>query len=1026
MKTLILHLSDIHIKTPEDPVLARVEQIVNAVKNLDVGINALVCVISGDIVFAGTEEQYDLALGFLGEIKKKLDLELSPLTCRFVIVPGNHDCDFREAIAVRDSVLPKVREKPSHLTEPSHMEVCLDPLKRFFDFRAAIEDTPPDLAAPAADSRVYCERHFIEAGEAISFLCYNTAILSTLHEQPGQLIFPTTIIPSVRPVDAAVISVFHHPANWLEPNCSRAFRSKIEAISDIVLTGHEHFLDTRHVMSSHGDASYIEGGALQETGDAHTSEFNVLLLDTTTRQKRHISFVWSGSGYKAAGTANPDQFYLWESFTQNSFRMRQSYQLLPEFAASLDDPEITLTHRVKGTLTLSDIFVFPDLQRLKQPGEKGREVVRSECVPDLVLEKPHLFILGDDQSGKTSLAKRLFLHLRDKGDIPVLLDVAKQKLTAKSCVQDIEAAFLKNYAADSLDAYRQSDRARRVVIVDNYHRAKIAPRNKLELLDAIKQQSFRVIVLAHDTALTLYDLTSSSANEVPFLFYSILPFSYIQQNRLIEKWLLLGGLLENDTAEFVANLDRTRRAMDTIFGKNYVPPFPPYMLAILQANESATPLDLKANAHGYFYELFITQLVAKHSSSSIVMNILKAYLSHVAHEIHYSGHHEIEGSKFRVLHSRLSNEFEVLPGFADQTDQLVKMQILTKSNDSFRFRQPYIYYYFLALYLHNHLDEPQVFEAINRLARELYKEESASTLLFLSHLNKDRRILETLLAVCDSEFATAIPARLEEDVSFVNQLRTDVCRLDMPDQPPSELRKLELERLELQRQNEIAYEQANQSALESQETMVGRLNAAIKTIQILGQYLKNFPADIGKAEKDRIILATSTLASRVLGGCFSPLRDHQAESVKDMVMLLGRQKPDLDDEEIKARAVNALVVMSEWAATGMIWRLAQSLGSSELMNTYDRFFGEQTSAFMKLTHLALKLDHNETFPEAFLVRLHKEVRTNAFAFRLMQKFVRRRLFMFHADYRLKQKLSALLLLDYKQVQVPKPEQRLVK
>lgn len=1026
MKALILHLSDIHIKTPNDPVLTRTGAVVDAVKNLEGNLQKVICIVSGDLVFSGKDEEYSLAFQFLQEIKLKLEQEHASISCNFVLVPGNHDCDFGETIIVRDSVLPKVKEKPSLLTEPSHLTICLDPLNRFFEFRQAIENPPSHDPEVAADPRIYAEHHFDSEGSRVSILCFNTAILSTLHEQPGQLLYPVSLIPKQRPSDDVVISVYHHPANWLEPNCSRLFRGRTEAISDIIVTGHEHVLDIRHVSSGHGDASYVEGGALQELGDAHVSDFNVILLDTTSKKKRQIVYRWDGSAYCPAASADPDQFYLWESFTQNTTRIHDSYRLKAEFSSWLNDTEIVLTNRTKGVLNLSDIYIYPDLRRIKKPGEKGREIVKSDFVPELAIDKPHLFILGDDQSGKTALGKRLFVHYREKGDIPVLVDVAKHKLGRLSVAADIEAAFLRCYKSEALEGFRQSDRSRRVVIIDNYHRLKLDAKNKIALLSAVKQYSFRLVVLAHDTALTLQDLTSASSEGVPFEFYAILPFSYAQQNRLIEKWLLLSGEDSADASPFVANLERVRKAMETIFGKNFVPPYPPYMLAILQANESATELDLKASTHGYFYELFIKQLIAKYSQSAATLNILTAYLAHLAFEVHSLGLHEIELSQFRKLHAKLRDEFEVVPEFERQSEQLVKMQLLTRHADAFRFKQPYIYYYFLALYLHDHIDEPAVSETIAKLATSLYREESANTLLFLSHLTKDRRILETLLGVCDSQFATSTPARLEADVQFVNELHAEISALALPDKSTSELRTEALEFMERQKEEEEEYEASHREALESQESVMGRLNAALKTIQILGQYLKNFPANLGKADKDRIIVATSALASRIVGGCLDPLREHRAEAVREMLQWLSKQKPRLGEEAIVDKAVSTLVVMSEWAATGVIWRLAQSLGANELMNTFERFFGEEASRFMKLVYLAIRLDHNEEVPEAFVSSLRKQTADSPFIFRIMQQFIARRLFMFPSDYKTRQRLSALFMLDYKKIEGPKREERLIK
>ena len=260
MKALILQLSDIHIRHNTDLVLTRVDKIVDAVKNLEAGLDQLVCLVSGDIAYSGSEEEYLIAYEFFDTLTASIRSKLKPLNCRYVVIPGNHDCDFSDTSAIRDSILPNVKSKPELLTEQSHLEICTQPLKKYFEFATVLpllELVPNEAGASHLLVNEY--KHTIN-DETITFLCYNTAILSTLHEQPGTLLFPTDLIPSSRSNDSAVISVFHHPSHWLEPNCGREFRKRIEAVSDIIFTGHEHTQDRRHVSSTHGDATYVEGG----------------------------------------------------------------------------------------------------------------------------------------------------------------------------------------------------------------------------------------------------------------------------------------------------------------------------------------------------------------------------------------------------------------------------------------------------------------------------------------------------------------------------------------------------------------------------------------------------------------------------------------------------------------------------------------------------------------------------------------------------------------------------------------------
>jgi 2-keto-4-pentenoate hydratase/2-oxohepta-3-ene-1,7-dioic acid hydratase in catechol pathway len=68
MRTLLMHLSDLHIQGNDDPVLGRAKAIVDATKNLDYELELAVVVVSGDLAFSGEDAQYQLAGHFIQDI----------------------------------------------------------------------------------------------------------------------------------------------------------------------------------------------------------------------------------------------------------------------------------------------------------------------------------------------------------------------------------------------------------------------------------------------------------------------------------------------------------------------------------------------------------------------------------------------------------------------------------------------------------------------------------------------------------------------------------------------------------------------------------------------------------------------------------------------------------------------------------------------------------------------------------------------------------------------------------------------
>jgi hypothetical protein len=918
-----------------------------------------------------------------------------------------------------------VLESPQRLADEGFANVCLAPLNHFFQFREAL-GMPPILQDCSPHPQLYAEYSIPLSDGSLTFRCCNTAALSRLHEQAGSLTFPTGLIPERRDSSNVAISVFHHPYNCLTPNEAREFRRRIEKCSDLLLTGHEHVLDRRQTQSGGAENTYLEGGVLQESGNPDVSEFYAILIDTERRKQRILGFSWTGQAYAPANQSDPEQYHLWEEFAENRLRRREVFRLQPKFTEYLEDPEITLTHRIKGQLKLADIYVFPDLKRVNFGKKKTTKIVRGEDVLKLVKETPGLFVIGDDVSGKTALAKRLFHYLHDAGDVPVLIDATNTSLNVEQWDAQIDKAFLNIFDPAALEDYRQLDTIKRVLIVDNYHKLSAPPREKVELLNQLRSRSFRIIVLAHDLELTFHDLSeAASIGELPFLFYSLLPFSTSQQDRLVERWLLLGGGVGTDTTQFVYNLERLRRTIDTLVGKNYVPPFPPYLLAVLQASEAGTDVDLNASTHGYLYELFIKATIAKRSTP-IGYNVLSAYLSHIAYWMHSHGRKDISETELRLLHEELHSRFEVLPEFEKQTSHLFEIQMLRKRNDAFEFRHNYIRYYFLARYLSDHLSEPEVGNDVQQLARQLYKEDSANTLLFLSHLSKDKRILETLLAAADVQFTDSAAANLDLDVQFLNELHGVVSKLTLPNRNTTETRREVLEQWDREREEREEFETIRKEELEDNQSHLGRLNAALKTIQILGQFLKNFPAELDRSEKDKIIASCCTLGRRALGSFLSIVKQNEARLLQEMLVVIGNKSRDFDPKKLRGQAVQTVVGLCELASAGFVLRVSYALGSSELSQTYDRLFPQYNEPVMRLIYLAIKLDHFEQFPESLVKKDCVDFHKNALAFCVLRYLVVRYLALFPVGFQLKQKLSELLHLDYQRIRTPKREQQLIK
>ena len=113
---LLLHASDFHMRETEfDPLLLAhdirqlfafdAEQMAKKVGS------PTALVFSGDIAFSGRAAQYDVARHMFTEILERLDLKEQ----RILVVPGNHDVDRGNAVALDARMLRDKLRKSSDL-----------------------------------------------------------------------------------------------------------------------------------------------------------------------------------------------------------------------------------------------------------------------------------------------------------------------------------------------------------------------------------------------------------------------------------------------------------------------------------------------------------------------------------------------------------------------------------------------------------------------------------------------------------------------------------------------------------------------------------------------------------------------------------------------------------------------------------------------------------------------------------------------------------------------------------------------
>lgn len=1025
MNLLLLHLSDIHVRASDDPVLRRGAQILSAVRSVAHNVAGCVVVVSGDVVFAGAAEQYLLTADFLAEMLDGLrDLNIgAPVV---VMIPGNHDCDFSISAPVRDILINSVKSDWNQAGDAAVREICTRPQDEFFGFMQMVNGVEVSI-----ENRIYYETRVELEASTLVFRCFNTAWMSELTEKPGTLIYPLDVLPQHQGGTGDLfISLLHHPYNWFSPDNGRALRKHVEATSDIILTGHEHD-QTRHVRyGATGETNeYLEGGVLQENGNESVSKFNVILLDLQSKRQRVIHFDWNDNLYSATESSSPE----WEDLQVNRLVERREFEVSSEMLSYLDDPEAALTHSRVGTVKLSDIFVYPDLREVSLRRD-STQLFGGASVFDKILSNEHVLISGSERSGKTSLAKILYVEFHKRGYVPVMLKGNELKLQYdERFFNQVHRAFEKQYNPGRLEKYNQLDPSRRVLIVDNFHKLELNRKGRDQFLKLLSGFSQHVVVFANDLTQQVRDLASAdNAAEVSlrFMHLRILEFGHLLRDQLIERWFALGDDFTTSELDLAHRMSYVHRVLNTIIGKNFVPAHPIFILSILQAEEASQQLDVSASTYGYFYELFIKTQLAR-GTSHADYDTRTAYLAFLAYNLYLQRRSSIQVEALRDIHDAYEKAYALRLEFRPLIQEFLDANVLVEIGGYYEFRYRYSYYYFVALHMKDYITELEVQEHISEMSKRLYVEEYANIMLFMAHLSKHPFIIEQMLEQARALYDRCDPATLTDDISFLNDTYAAVAEVVYLPKDTSAARKEMLQRMdeeealeddidghELEVLDDTREEPDDEALLDP----ITRLNVALKSLQILGQILKNFPGSMRAETKLAIASECYMLGLRALSSIYGMFRENQDQLLKEIVEILKEDFPHEHNSTIVKRAKVAVFSLAKAITYGMIKRMSHAVGSHRLLETYRQVLQLSESSAVSLIDMSIKLDHTHTttFPDREVVELGRFLEPNLLPSSVLREMVVAHFYMFPVELPIRQRVCGMLKIPIREAAIYNP------
>ncbi len=1007
MKIGIIHLSDIHLKEEEgqNSVLKKQNKIVDSIKNRIVEFDMLFIAITGDVAFSGRKSEYDIAKLLIRHLKKSLE-EYANKKINVIGVPGNHDLNFENNQKARDLIIDGLKNQNFRDIDKDLIQHCCIPQSDYFEFQNETFLQNGDILY---NNELLNIIEFQNNKINIVFNCFNTSWTSKKSEKEKAIDFPTQyFLQDIFDNPATLkINLIHHPLNWQSKLSHREFRRFLNTNGDITLSGHEHKVDvTRMIDTSDNSNIYIESAALQESDDQNHSFFNLISIDIKGNSIKVHNF-----NYKS-GTYNRTEFLDKDDFLDYKIYSNIEQPLNNSFANYLDSPSAQYFHPRISKLYIDDLFVNPFLRTTDKQTDKIRIIEFNKILNIDALKKA--ILVGDELSGKTTLCKKIYKEYHNKGLLPIYIKGALiEKPNFDYLLNNlIKEAINDQYHKKAYQKFEEIDKSKFALIIDDFNTCKLKDEHRNSFVKMVNE-NFEYVVFSSNSSLYFNPITDGDGEFEDYQTYNIIEFSYKLRYEIIKKWNALGEseLHGNELLRKNENYDQN---IKSFLGKNFLPHYPFIIITALQSLDFGSSSD---QSFSYYYKFLIEESLKRNIKKADDLQFYNFFLAEYCFFLFTEKLKSLAKDSFESFFKKYTERKKVTIAFKEAYDQLSKSKIIKTKCDFVSISYPYIYYYYVATYISNNIDQPIIKELVNKMIERLYVDEYANVIIFLTQLSSNPYVVDTLSSQTNEYFKDFDPATLSSDLDGINELMKSIPELVLVDDKSIEERRTaEIEKRDNAETKDLEVEEQylskdfdiNEDI--SQISLLNRLIRAIKTFEIFGQVIKkNWGAYDGN-KKEEYVKTTFDLSMRVLSAYLTHIKNNKKE-ILDYIYYVADKREIKDKQEAEKLAKSLIFNLAYVASHGIIKRISKSISHYQLKETFKDVVMKYPSNAFKLIKLSISLDHYGILPNDEIDELlnkDKNFKKYYLPKILLQNFIYQYLHLYEIPYAERNKICALV------------------
>lgn len=709
-------------------------------------------------------------------------------------------------------------------------------------------------------------------------------------------------------------------------------------------------------------------------------------------------------GKPVSGFHNRDE--VWQNvynelkkIIENIIKIKQ-LEIKEEFVKFLHNTEmLTKAHSRKESVFLDDIFVPIELDKYDNLREY-EERISSEELFENILDYQKIIVAGEDQSGKTTLCKMMFKEMRIRNFIPVYVSDKNTYFSGK-IENRISNSLHEQYKGVDLD---EIDKDRIIPIIDNFHHAK----NKEKHISNLSKYPRCVIIVDDIFGLNIKDETLISS----FTTFKIKELKPSLRYELVKKW---NDLTDIDVRDNYKNIDKNTGLIDSTLGKNIgkgiMPAYPFFILSTILAYETfAMSLDQEITSQGYCYQAFIYFYLRKQGVKNDEIDIYINFLTELASYIFKEKTEELTPDNFNTFMKSYLDKYNLPIKQEILLDNLSEI-ILKDSFGNFSFRYPYLYYFFVAKYLAEHIENENVFKEIKKIINNLHLDKNAYIAIFLTHHSKNTNIFKEIEHNALSLFKKYKPATLTKDeIRFFDEKAHIIVKAVLP---PANISSEMKRKEKLNIQDDL---EQSQEDIDEEDSIAKELRRAIKTVEVMGCIIKNRAGSLEKVRLEDIFVEAMNVHLRILDSFFEIIKDESEQ--KEIVNFISEKLDFIEEveggyKELHKDEKRKFVEKIFWNINffimfGFIDKIVHSLGSDKLTEIVTKVCDEVNSPASFLVKNGILMNYGKNLQIKDIAKKIKENEFSEIAERATRLMVVNHCSLHQVNYKDRQRIKTLL------------------